>query len=575
MKDSQKLGVKKGPGFKPRGGGGKFAKKGKGKGAGGAEEGSSRKNWMKVKFTRRKKHKPNFKQRQKLKALREAGITPAESPPSNAHTAKAEASKRALKKRRESAESSDQPHDGGGANDHEGARGPDDPASKRPKVVHKEKPTTKVVTAKVVKKERPTTKVITAKVVKKEKPAGAKKDIGTAARSGGGAPQKVSKSPALKGGPKAPKGGSSSLNPPAADGKAKFIGSLAASSTGDGKLTGLKQLLMQKFAGHVLEEQPPAFDEEADSESEMVQADSAAPAEAHTAQPHAAVKLTTPVSTNWLALSQQMKQGAKAAKKASKEAPAEGASQAAGLPRGGHRDSTKPGRILPPPDANLSAYAAPMAIDCEMVGVGDDGKRSMLARVSIVDVHGEVVIDTFVAPMEKVTDYRTAVSGIRPESLRGATDFSVVQQLVSKITDGKVLVGHSISNDLKALLLSHPRQLIRDTATYRPFQRLVGNKQRARKLRDLTKEVLGLEIQAGEHSSVDDARATLLLYKQAAAAWEKEALKAAKAGGKVSGSAAGAGKTVGGKGLGGKGMGGKEAKLGRPGGKAKQDGTGV
>ena len=36
------------------------------------------------------------------------------------------------------------------------------------------------------------------------------------------------------------------------------------------------------------------------------------------------------------------------------------------------------------------------------MGVGDDGKRSVLARVSIVDVHGDAVMDTFVASKEKV-----------------------------------------------------------------------------------------------------------------------------------------------------------------------------
>ena len=36
-----------------------------------------------------------------------------------------------------------------------------------------------------------------------------------------------------------------------------------------------------------------------------------------------------------------------------------------------------------------------VALDCEMVGVGLDGKRSMLARCSIVDFDGEVLLDCF------------------------------------------------------------------------------------------------------------------------------------------------------------------------------------
>lgn len=65
-----------------------------------------------------------------------------------------------------------------------------------------------------------------------------------------------------------------------------------------------------------------------------------------------------------------------------------------------------------------------MALDCEMVGVGVDGKESALARVSIVNQHGKCVYDKFVAPGDKVTDYRTQFSGIRPHNLiNGKTCF--------------------------------------------------------------------------------------------------------------------------------------------------------
>ena len=58
-----------------------------------------------------------------------------------------------------------------------------------------------------------------------------------------------------------------------------------------------------------------------------------------------------------------------------------------------------------------------IGMDCEMVGVGYGGTDSVLARVSIVNCHGHCVYDKFVKPREKVTDYRTHVSGIRPKDL--------------------------------------------------------------------------------------------------------------------------------------------------------------
>ena len=56
--------------------------------------------------------------------------------------------------------------------------------------------------------------------------------------------------------------------------------------------------------------------------------------------------------------------------------------------------------------------------------------------------------------------------------------------------------------------------MTRDTATYPPLMMSVGKGQKAksRSLRHLAETELGLSIQAGEHSPVDDARSTLYLY---------------------------------------------------------------
>lgn len=155
-----------------------------------------------------------------------------------------------------------------------------------------------------------------------------------------------------------------------------------------------------------------------------------------------------------------------------------------------------------------------------MVGVGANGSESILARVSIVNWHGATLLDRFVRPLERVTDYRTWVSGVRPKDLRNAPTFVEVQREVAAMIKGRVLVGHAIQNDLKALLLSHPRTLIRDTATFKPLRDLARTKHPA--LRTLTKLVLGIEIQqpGEEHSSVEDARATMAVFRTQKDAWE-------------------------------------------------------
>jgi len=52
-----------------------------------------------------------------------------------------------------------------------------------------------------------------------------------------------------------------------------------------------------------------------------------------------------------------------------------------------------------------------------MVGGGENGKDNLLARVSVVNKFNEVLYDTFVKPLEAVTDYRTQFSGVRESDL--------------------------------------------------------------------------------------------------------------------------------------------------------------
>ena len=48
-----------------------------------------------------------------------------------------------------------------------------------------------------------------------------------------------------------------------------------------------------------------------------------------------------------------------------------------------------------------------------------------------------------------MTDYRTEVSGVRPEDLVGAPEFKQVQTEVAELIKDRLLVGHAIHHDLK------------------------------------------------------------------------------------------------------------------------------
>ncbi|GFO28860.1 RNA exonuclease 4 [Plakobranchus ocellatus] len=161
-----------------------------------------------------------------------------------------------------------------------------------------------------------------------------------------------------------------------------------------------------------------------------------------------------------------------------------------------------------------------VAMDCEMVGVGQGGEESILARVSIVNHYGVCLYDKFVLPRERVTDYRTHVSGVTKENLSTGEEFTKVQQEVSEIIKGKILVGHALHNDLKVLFLTHPHKMIRDTSKYKPFRQLL--KGGIPSLKKLADKVLGVSVQEGQHSSVQDAQAAMRLYTMHRQRWEKD-----------------------------------------------------
>ncbi|KAI0165020.1 ribonuclease H-like domain-containing protein [Xylariaceae sp. FL1272] len=155
-----------------------------------------------------------------------------------------------------------------------------------------------------------------------------------------------------------------------------------------------------------------------------------------------------------------------------------------------------------------------IAIDCEMVGVGDEGREDHLARVSCVDFHGAQVYDSFVQPREYVTDHRTAITGLTASMLRGpkARPFVEVQATIADLLKGRILVGHALNNDLAVLILSHPTPKIRDTARHSSFRKYGHGPKPA--LRVLAREILGIEdFQIGAHSSVEDARVAMLLFR--------------------------------------------------------------
>lgn len=167
-----------------------------------------------------------------------------------------------------------------------------------------------------------------------------------------------------------------------------------------------------------------------------------------------------------------------------------------------------------------------IAMDCEMVGVGYKGKKSSVARVTLVGWNGETIFDEFVKQSTEVVDYRTFVSGITEVDLEGVKlTLEECRAQVQKILEGKVLVGHALKNDMNVLSITHPWYMTRDTAKYEPFMQVRFNDGILwpRKLKELTKNKLSRDIQVygKPHCSYEDALAALDLFKKHMKKWEK------------------------------------------------------
>ncbi|KAH8855211.1 RNA exonuclease 4 [Schistosoma japonicum] len=116
-------------------------------------------------------------------------------------------------------------------------------------------------------------------------------------------------------------------------------------------------------------------------------------------------------------------------------------------------------------ETNNSTILSPIALDCEMVGVGPENSNA-LGRISIVGYAGEVLCNITVKPEGEICDYRTSWSGLREEDMLHAMPYPYVR-----------------------------------------------------------KQVESISIQNAEHCSIEDARASMAIYRLVKNMWEADLLK--------------------------------------------------
>lgn len=136
----------------------------------------------------------------------------------------------------------------------------------------------------------------------------------------------------------------------------------------------------------------------------------------------------------------------------------------------------------------------------------------MVARVSITDYRGNVILDTFVRPTHRVEDYRTAETGIQYSHLANAPLFQDVQRRVAHIITDKIIVGHSLWTFLSVLGLVHPAIDTRDLALFRPLRKKLKSRAII-ELPTLVHLFMGRNVGLDCENSLELARAALDLFR--------------------------------------------------------------
>lgn len=148
-----------------------------------------------------------------------------------------------------------------------------------------------------------------------------------------------------------------------------------------------------------------------------------------------------------------------------------------------------------------------------------DHTSNGLARLSIVNYNGHVLIDTFVKPKGKITNFRSWISGVYPQSMKNAMPYDEARDRAIEIMSGRVIVGHSLKHDFKVINWEPLQGNVRDLATYKKY---LDDNNHVKSLKRLTNEFLGKEIQTGSHNSVVDARSALCLYRIVENSWTQQ-----------------------------------------------------
>ncbi|KAH8835731.1 hypothetical protein DL96DRAFT_1666391 [Flagelloscypha sp. PMI_526] len=165
-----------------------------------------------------------------------------------------------------------------------------------------------------------------------------------------------------------------------------------------------------------------------------------------------------------------------------------------------------------------------VSINCVNVGIGNSGTTPMVflvsplapSQIALVDFLGNVLLDTYVSPQSRVTEYRTAHTGYT-----SCVSFHTVQSKMLALLKGKILVGHCLWLDLSVLGISHPARDTRDVALYQPFRNALTGPSAVPGLYTLSWTFMQRRSCDGTQNPVECSRVALDLWRSQRLEWEK------------------------------------------------------
>ena len=152
---------------------------------------------------------------------------------------------------------------------------------------------------------------------------------------------------------------------------------------------------------------------------------------------------------------------------------------------------------------------------------------SVAGRCAVVDYNYQVLYDSFIRPSPSTTVIINW-KGIRPREILDAPSLDEAREEILELLKNKLVVAHDIRHDLASLQILlgahiHPGN-IRDTSNCRILLRMAGIPTRFPRtsLRRLALRVLRRRVQTKTpHCPVEDATATMGLYKVVEKEWER------------------------------------------------------